>query len=119
MLAILLIRANAEGAAGMLQGGRLGAEWQQAVISAYGGEVLHQWAVLGRYDAVVVARFDSQEAATAFSLASTAAGQYVELLPGLDVDGFDTAAQLAGAAQWSVAHAVSEAMGSETAESAE
>ena len=103
MLVVLLVRNDASGAVGMLQAGAEGADWQRKSIEAYGGRSLHQWAVMGRYDAVVVAEFDALENAIAFSLASSASGQHVDVLPALTHEGFQAAAEVAVAAQEALA----------------
>ena len=88
---IFLLHNDAEGAARMLAGGSSGAEDQVRKIEAFGGAVVRQYAVTGRYDAVLVAELPDEAAALAVTLEATAAGQYVELLSALAPEVLDGA----------------------------
>ena len=88
---IFLLRNNAEGAKAMLTSGSSGAAGQADVVRELGGECRHQWAVTGRYDAVLVADLPDDAAALALTLGATAGGQYIELLSALDTEVLDSA----------------------------
>jgi len=91
---IFLLRNTAEGAKGMLASGRSGAVIQARVVDELGGRLVGQWAVTGRFDAVLVAELPDDAAAAMMTLAATSAGQYVELLNALDPGVIDTARDL-------------------------
>lgn len=91
---VLLLRNNAEGAARMLASGAIGAAEQADAIEALGGRVLGQWAVTGRFDAVVVVDLPGNAEALTLVLGATAAGQYAELLHGLEPDVVQSASSL-------------------------
>ncbi len=73
----------------MLRSGSSGAARQVEVVRALGGQCKAQWAVTGRFDAVLVAELPDDEAAMALTLGATAAGQYVELLSAVDPEVVD------------------------------
>lgn len=87
---IFLMRNNAGGAKMMLASGNSGATEQARAVEALDGEVVSQWAVTGRFDAVLVARLPDDAAAVALTLGATSIGQYMELLSALDPEELDT-----------------------------
>ncbi len=88
---IFLQRNNAEGAKDMLDSGSSGAARQKALVTKLGGQCRDQWAVTGRFDAVMVAELPDDAAAVAITLSATAGGQYIELLSALDPQVVDSA----------------------------
>jgi uncharacterized protein with GYD domain len=91
---ILLLRNSAEGAQRMLDSGHSGATDQARAVEELHGKVVGQWAVTGRFDAVLVAELPDDAVAVALTLGATSAGQYVELLLTLDPEVIDTARDL-------------------------
>ena len=88
---VILFKANDRASLQMLGTGAEGAGEQRRVIRHYGGKVKTQAAVLGRYDAVLVVDFPSQEACLAYCLSANAAGSYAEPMPILPPDAVDAA----------------------------
>jgi uncharacterized protein with GYD domain len=86
---IFLFRNNAEGAARTLAAGRSGADEQKRRLTSLGRAEVKQYAVTGRFDAVLIAELPNDAAALAVTLEATAAGQYVELLSALDPENLD------------------------------
>jgi uncharacterized protein with GYD domain len=86
---IFLFRNDAEGAARTLAAGRSGADEQIRRLTSLKGAEVKQYAVTGRFDAVLIAELPSDAAALAVTLEATAAGQYVELLSALDPEILD------------------------------
>jgi uncharacterized protein with GYD domain len=78
---LLLLRNNSVGAARMLDALTTGFDALPSQLEPYGGTVEQVYALTGRYDAAVLADFESPEGVLAFSLAATADGEYVEALP--------------------------------------
>lgn len=68
----------------MLASGQFGAEDQVRAVEVLGGRVIAQWAVSGRFDAVLAAELPDESAALALTLGATRSGQYVELLHAYD-----------------------------------
>ncbi len=86
---IFLLRNDAEGAARMLAAGRSGADEQKRRLTSLEGAEVKQYAVTGRFDAVLIAELPDDAAALAATLEATAAGQYVELLSAHDPEILD------------------------------
>jgi uncharacterized protein with GYD domain len=86
---IFLFRNDAEGAARTLAAGRSGADEQIRRLTSLKGAEVKQYAVTGRFDAVLIAELPNDAAALAVTLEATAAGQYVELLSALDPEILD------------------------------
>jgi uncharacterized protein with GYD domain len=86
---IFLFRNDAEGAARTLAAGRSGADEQIRRLTSLKGAEVKQYAVTGRFDAVLIAELPNDAAALAATLEATAAGQYVELLSALDPEILD------------------------------
>src|SRR5215204_3957398 len=86
---IFLLRNDSEGAARMLAAGSSGAVEQKSRLTSLQGAEVKQYAVTGRFDAVLIAELPDDTAALAVTLEATAAGQYVELLRALDTEILD------------------------------
>ncbi|MBA2312208.1 MAG: GYD domain-containing protein [Actinobacteria bacterium] len=95
MTYIFLLRNDASAARNMLLSGTKGAVAQAELLRRLGATEVKQFAVTGRFDAVVIADLPSQQAALAFSLGATSEGQYVELLPAHSAEDVDEARRLA------------------------
>lgn len=80
---VLLMRNDAMGATLMLHAGADGAKTQREVLEVFGAKVECQCAVMGAYDAVIVADFPSAGACAAFAQDANRSGQYVEQLVAL------------------------------------
>jgi uncharacterized protein with GYD domain len=106
---VLLMRNNSYGAENMLQSGAVGATFQHKAVEDYGGRLLFQGALAGRFDAIVIAEFEP-EACLAFALAASAQGQYVEQIPVVAPDQVERAAELHFKAQAEMRERISEAL---------
>jgi len=73
----------------MLAAGSSGAVEQKSRLTSLQGAEVKQYAVTGRFDAVLIAELPDDTAALAVTLEATAAGQYVELLRALDTEILD------------------------------
>jgi uncharacterized protein with GYD domain len=88
---ILLLRNDSNGAARMLASGQFGAAEQAKAVEALNGRVLGQWAVTGRFDAVLAAELPDDADALAVAFGATQAGQYAELLTAFEPETFERA----------------------------
>lgn len=77
---VILQKAADYGSAGIIAGPSSGAERQAAAVSALGGTVMNQFAVLGQYDVVLVADFPDDETVLAFSLRAQEEGFYTHAM---------------------------------------
>ncbi len=75
---IMLIEAQGLASAGILYSNVEGAKQQEDTIALFGGKVIKQYTVLGRYDEVLIVDFKDDEGALAFNLRLNAEGAYGE-----------------------------------------
>jgi uncharacterized protein with GYD domain len=77
---VLLQRAEPDAASGILRSHGLGAARQRKAIRALGGRVLAQYAVSGRYDALLILELPDEETSLAVALQLEGEGFYTEVL---------------------------------------
>ena len=92
---VLLLRNDAVAADLMLRSGSDGAKEQEQAVHAFGGKVIAQYAVIGRYDVVLVAEFAAHADCLAFSLGAARGGQSVEAMEALHPAEVDAARERA------------------------
>ncbi len=92
---VFLMRNDTGGAIQMLSSLVEGPQAFPAALERYGGRFIDVQAVMGRYDAILIAEFDDPAGALSYSLAATAEGQYVEALPAMSPDDLSRADAIA------------------------
>jgi uncharacterized protein with GYD domain len=92
---LLLFENDPLAAAQMIASGSAGAENQQTTMAAYGGSVVAQWGLLGRYDLAVIASFPRHEEVAAYCLAVGASGSKVEAIAALTPEAVQAATEIA------------------------
>jgi uncharacterized protein with GYD domain len=91
---VFLQKAPDHGAAGISAGPSKGAARQAEAIRALGGTVQAQFAVIGRFDIVLIADVPNDETALAISLRAQEEGFYTEALRAFTPEDADKAVSL-------------------------